>query len=75
MWTYNDQPFAEPGEQDYGFVYIIENLITGKKYIGNKLFWFKKTRQVKGKKKREYEATLTDVAYFNQNGEMVVKRI
>ena len=52
MWIYNDQPFAGPAEKDYGFVYEITNLVTGKRYIGKKLFWFKKTRQVKGKKKR-----------------------
>lgn len=52
MWTYNDQPFIEPSEQDYGFVYEITNLVTGRRYIGKKLFWNKKTRQVKGKKKR-----------------------
>ena len=52
MWTFEDKPFAGPAEKDYGFVYIITNQITGRQYIGKKLFWFKKTRQVKGKKKR-----------------------
>jgi hypothetical protein len=52
VWTFEDQPFTGPDEKDYGFVYIITNQITGRQYIGKKLFWFKKTRQVKGKKKR-----------------------
>jgi hypothetical protein len=52
VWTHEDQPFTGPAEKDYGFVYIITNQITGRQYIGKKLFWFKKTRQVKGKKKR-----------------------
>ncbi len=52
MWTFDNQPFDQPAEKDYGFVYIITNNITGRQYIGKKLFWFKKTRQVKGKKKR-----------------------
>jgi hypothetical protein len=69
MWTYNDQPFTEPGKQDYGFVYLIENLITGKKYIGKKLFWFKKTRQVKGKKKR-YLAPSDWPDYYGSNDEL-----
>jgi hypothetical protein len=69
MWTYNDQPFTEPGEKDYGFVYLIENLITGKKYIGKKLFWFKKTRQVKGKKKR-YLAPSDWPDYYGSNDEL-----
>lgn len=52
MWTFDKQPFDAPQENQYGFVYIITNLVTGRQYIGKKLFWFKKTRQVKGKKKR-----------------------
>jgi len=52
MWTLDDVTFEGPSAQHYGFVYLITNLVTGKKYVGKKLFWFKKTRQVKGKKKR-----------------------
>jgi hypothetical protein len=52
VWTHDNQPFDAPKEKDYGFVYIITNQLTGRQYIGKKLFWFKKTRQVKGKKKR-----------------------
>jgi hypothetical protein len=52
VWTYDNQPFDAPQADQYGFVYIITNQITGRQYIGKKLFWFKKTRQVKGKKKR-----------------------
>ena len=51
-WTYNKEDFNSPSEGHYGFVYLITNTQTGKKYIGKKLFWHKKTRQVKGKKKR-----------------------
>lgn len=50
-WLYNGELYTEPTEQDYGFVYEITNKLTGRRYIGKKLFWFKKTRQVKGKKK------------------------
>jgi len=51
-WLYDGQVFEEPEEQHYGFVYRITNKITGKQYIGKKLFWFKKTKVLKGKKKR-----------------------
>jgi hypothetical protein len=51
-WLYNGVEFTEPGDEHYGFVYCITHHPTGRKYIGKKLFWFKKTRQVKGKKKR-----------------------
>lgn len=69
MWTYNNQPFTEPGEQDYGFVYEITNLVTGRRYIGKKLFWSKKTRQVKGKKKR-YLAPSDWPDYYGSNDEL-----
>jgi hypothetical protein len=52
-WIYNNLNFTEDLIGDsYGFVYMITNLETGKKYIGKKLFYFSKTRQVKGKKKK-----------------------
>ena len=52
-WQYKDKDFTEEQIEDsYGFVYVITNLETNQKYIGKKLFWFSKTKQVKGKKKR-----------------------
>lgn len=51
-WLHNGVEFDQPESEHYGFVYIITNIATNKKYIGKKLFWFKKFRQVKGKKKR-----------------------
>lgn len=51
-WLYKGMTFEEPEENHYGFVYKITNLQTQKQYIGKKLFWFKKTKMVKGKKKR-----------------------
>lgn len=52
MWTYKGVEFEEPGEDNYGFVYKITNTQTQKMYLGKKLFWFKKTKMLKGKKKR-----------------------
>jgi hypothetical protein len=53
-WQYNNQTFTEDMIGDnYGFVYIITNISTNKKYIGKKFFYSTKTKQVKGKKKRE----------------------
>ena len=54
MWIYKDIEFNELLIGKYiGFVYLITNKKTGRRYIGKKLFWFSKTRTVKGKKKRE----------------------
>lgn len=50
-WFYNGEEFI-PDEDVFGFVYIIENLITGSKYIGKKLLTGAATKIVDGKKKK-----------------------
>jgi hypothetical protein len=42
-WLYNGKPVEEIDDKYIGFVYLIENLVTGKKYIGKKLTKFSKT--------------------------------
>jgi hypothetical protein len=54
MWLYNRSEFTEDQiDKNIGFVYLITNKVTNRKYIGKKLFFFSKTRTVKGKKKKE----------------------
>lgn len=54
MWIYQNKEFTEDQIDKYiGFVYLITNKTNGRKYIGKKLFWFSKTRTVKGKRKKE----------------------
>ena len=52
MWIYKNKIFEEVPANAYGYVYLITNNLTGRKYIGKKLFWFRKTKVVKGKKKK-----------------------
>ena len=52
MWLYKDKPLETVPEEAYGYVYLITNTVTNRKYIGKKLFWFRRTKVVKGKKKR-----------------------
>ena len=66
-WTYNDKIFTENDiDNNYGFVYIIENLLTGKKYIGKKLFWSARTKQV-NKKKKKYKVISDWQEYYGSN--------
>ena len=39
QWMYRGRPFTSEKIKDYyGFLYLIENTITGRKYIGRKIF-------------------------------------
>ena len=71
MWIYQNSEFTEDQINAHiGFVYIIKNLQTGRCYIGKKLFWFSKTRTIKGKKKRE--KVLSDwPKYWSSSEELV----
>ena len=51
-WYYKGKPLEEIPEKTIGFVYCITNKLDGRCYFGKKLFWFSKTKQVKGKKKK-----------------------
>jgi hypothetical protein len=66
-WQYNDIDFTEDLIGDnYGFVYLITNQTNGMKYIGKKLFYSAKTKQVKGKKKR-YKVPSNWQTYYGSN--------
>jgi len=52
MWFYNDKQFTSTNDfplNTYGFIYIIENLINGKFYIGKKVLFSKQNKKL-GKK-------------------------
>ena len=50
-WLRNGEEFLAPGEH-YSYVYIITNQIDNRQYIGKKLFWFIKRKQVNKVRKR-----------------------
>ena len=66
VWLYNGEMFDQPSDEHYGFVYKITNLQNNRAYIGKKLFWFKKTKILKGKKKR-YLATSDWKNYYGSS--------
>lgn len=52
-WIYKSLPIDESVLGDYiGFVYCITNVVDNRKYIGKKLLKFKRTKMIKGKKKK-----------------------
>ncbi len=68
MWLLDDVPFEDPTDY-YGFVYMIHNQQTGRKYIGRKYFTKSKQKQVKGKKKR-IRASSDWQDYWGSNAEL-----
>ena len=52
MWYYKNKVFNETPEDYQGFVYIITELDTDKKYIGKKNFWKPKVLPVTKSRKR-----------------------
>jgi len=69
-WVYKEKDFFEDDiEDNYGFVYLITNLKTGKKYIGKKFFYSSKTKTLKGKKKR-YKVNSDWQTYYGSNKEL-----
>jgi hypothetical protein len=50
-WIYDGKPFeSEDIHDNFGFVYLIQNNLNGKKYIGRKYLW--QFRTPKGKKRK-----------------------
>lgn len=54
MWFYEGKEVTSIDDlpEAYGFIYLIENLETGKKYIGRKFLTQAGYKQVKGKRKK-----------------------
>lgn len=72
MWYYNKKEFNETPEEFQGFVYIITNINTGKKYVGKKNFWkpkiLPKTKTRKRRIRTRVESDWRD--YFGSNEEL-----
>lgn len=53
MWIFNGELFDEELANEFcGFVYLVTCKTSGKQYVGKKLFWQTKRKQIKGKRKR-----------------------
>jgi hypothetical protein len=70
-WLYNGEIFdSDRIENYYGFVYLIENLVDNRKYIGKKLFYSRKTKVVK-KRKKKINVESDWKRYYGSNIELI----
>jgi len=52
MWTFKGEELKEVPDGYVGMVYLITDLTNDKKYVGKKQFHFRRTKTVKGKRKK-----------------------
>lgn len=76
-WLYNDVEFTSDDIADYnGFVYLITNTITNKKYIGKKFFYSLRTlKPLKGKKRKRKVKKESDWLKYNSSSKYVLADI
>lgn len=78
MWLYKGQEFtaADVPEDAVGFVYVITNLETGKKYLGKKNFFRVIVRPpLKGMKKKRRETVQSDWLLYVGSSETVKAQV
>ena len=73
-WTYKNEPIVKLPDDCVGFVYIITNVISGRKYIGKKLARFKRSRPpLKGRKnKRRYKVDSDWQDYYGSSDDLTI---
>ena len=72
MWLYENREYDETPEEYQGFVYLITELDTGKKYIGKKNFWRPKVLPKNSKRNRRVRTRVESdwKKYFGSNKEV-----
>jgi hypothetical protein len=63
-WLYKGKILKTPPDEYFGFVYLIRNIATGKKYIGRKYFGTTRRVKVKGKTRRKVTRKESDWATY-----------
>jgi len=69
MWIYNGNEYTDTPEDYQGFVYVITELDTGKKYLGKKNFWRPKVLPKNSKRNRKVRTRVESDwrTYFGSN--------
>ncbi len=72
MWWSCGEHFDGAVGDYIGFVYLIENLDTGRKYVGKKRFKFSRAKKVRGRKRRKRVHFKSDwETYWGSNRELL----
>lgn len=72
QWIFHGQPLETAPEEYQGFVYLIENHDTKRKYIGKKFFWSTRKVRQKGKTTRKTVKKESDwKKYYGSNKELL----
>ena len=76
-WKYNDKEFTSDDIGDYnGFVYLITNKLTNKRYIGKKFFYSLRTlKPLKGYKRKRKVKKESDWQKYNSSSKYVLADI
>jgi hypothetical protein len=70
LWLFQGLPFENVPDDIMGFVYLIVNNITDKRYVGKKLFSKAAYKQIKGKRKKiRKESDWKD--YYGSNNDLL----
>ena len=74
MWYFNNEQFDDTPEAYQGFVYLITELDTDKKYIGKKNFWRPKTLPKNSKRTRRIKTRVESDwrSYYGSNKEVQI---
>tara|TARA_B100000927_G_C16239007_1_gene378619 strand:+ start:219 stop:632 length:414 start_codon:yes stop_codon:yes gene_type:complete len=74
MWYYDNEQFDDTPEAYQGFVYLITELDTDKKYIGKKNFWRPKTLPKNSKRTRRIKTRVESDwrSYYGSNKEVQI---
>jgi hypothetical protein len=67
-WKYNNEDFIDTPKDMEGFVYLITNLISNKKYIGKKHFWTRQKDRKTGRRKTKESSWRT---YYGSSDELI----
>jgi hypothetical protein len=74
IWLYNGEPFSTDEIDGHkAFVYIITNIVNGKKYIGAKRLQFIRRKRIKDSKRRRTYVKESDWADYYGSSEALAK--